>query len=86
MPHDIIIIVDRMGEILKNLSGAQPEQSQWDSLMTAIYAGEEAIQANGRNATKLHHKLHDVQDFLVAGEPYDMATVVALTSAINLLL
>lgn len=88
MAHNRIIIISSIQAKLDALNGLQPETGQWESLLEAVNSADEALETNISSAQKkrLHTKLHELEEFLEAGQPFDMNQVQAFTDEISSLL
>jgi len=84
--HSRIIIIGGIQNIIDALNGFQPDTGFWEALKSACEAVDDAIQttaySNGQK-NRMHHKLHEVQEFLEAGEPYNLEQVQVFTDELN---
>lgn len=70
-------------------NGLQPDTDQWNGLMDAVNATEALLNQSGipsAQKKRIHAKQHEVEEFLEAGEPYDMGQVEIFTQQLNSML
>lgn len=86
MAHHRIIIIGKIADAMASLGESDPETETWADLQSAVDATETMLESSSVSQTvkdRIHDKQHELENFLVAGAPYDIETVAQFANELS---